>query len=621
MAARGPDASDAHFDRGVLARAWRFGKRYRKKIFLYLVLILIASMVGVLPPLVFKRLIDVAIPDKNLRAVDLLFFAAVGLALLDMVLGLVNRWFSATIGEGLIFDLRVALYDHIQRMPIAFFTRTQTGSLVSRMNNDVVGAQATVTTLATVTSEVMLLITTLIAMVALSWQATLLALLLIPTVVILDRKLGRKIISLSRERMRQNGEMSSNMTERFNVSGALLVKLFGRPREESDEFGGRAGAVRDSGIRSAMLNRSYNAVLTLVAAIGTAAVYWIGSRAVISGALSIGALVALAMYVQRIYAPLTSLAGARLDLLTALVSFERCFEVLDAPRSIDDAPGAADLDVERGRVEFDNVSFRYPAPAEVSIASLEKDQVGELSDEPSDWVLHDISFTAAPGSMTALVGPSGAGKTTVASLIPRLYEATQGSVKIDGHDVREVTLDSLVAAIGVVSQDAHLFHDTIASNLRYARPEATDAEIVAACEAARIHELIRDLPDGYETVVGERGYRMSGGEKQRLAIARVFLKDPTIVILDEATAHLDTETEVLIQQALTDVLEGRTSIVIAHRLSTVRNADQIVVLDHGRIVEQGTHEDLLAGGGLYAVLQQVQATVTDDDAALLSDQV
>lgn len=577
---------------------------------LYLATMAIASLVGVLPPLVFKRLLDTAIPDANMRAVHLLFLAALGLALVEMALSLVNRWFSASIGEGMIFDMRVALYGHIQGMPIAFFTRTQTGSLVSRMNNDVVGAQATVTTVATLTSELMLLATTLVAMLALSWQATLLALLLLPTVVILDRRLGRKIIAVSRERMVLNGKMSSNMTERFNVSGALLVKLFGRPDDEVGEFGKRAGEVRDTGVSSAMLNRTYNAALTLVAAVGTAALYWFGGRAVIGGTLTIGALVALALYVQRLYSPLTSLASARLDLLTALVSFDRCFEVLDAPKMIVESPDAGPLEVGDGRVEYDGVSFRYPAPAEVSIASLEHDPDAELSEEPSDEILHAISFVAEPGTMTALVGASGAGKSTIASLLPRLYDTTGGAIRIDGQDVRDVTLASLTEAIGVVSQDPHLFHDTIAANLRYAQPEATAEAIIEACRAARIHDLIESMPDGYETVVGERGYRMSGGEKQRLAIARVFLSDPRIVILDEATAHLDTETEALIQQALAEVLIGRTSLVIAHRLSTVRHANQILVIADGSIVERGTSVELIERGGHYAGLESFQRSDT-----------
>lgn len=585
----------------MLKRAWKFARPYHKRIALYSVAIVAAAIVGVLPPLVFRRLIDHAIPDRNFSSINLLVAAALGLALLELAFTLINRWFSASIGEGVIFDMRVALFNHIQKMPLAFFTRTQTGALVSRMQSDVVGAQSTVTTLATVVSETMVLITTLVAMFSISPQATLLALLLVPAVVVLDRRIGRRIIAISRERMALNAKMNSNITERFGVSGALIVKLFGRPSEESTDFTEKARAVRDTGVSSAMLNRTYNAVLTTVAGIGTAAVYWFGGRAVISDAISIGSLVALALYVQRLYAPLTSMAGARLDLLTALVSFERCFEVLDKAPAIVDSSEAIPLSLGQGEIRFDNVWFHYPAPLEVSIPSLEAAPDLELSRDPSDWILKEITFTAKPGTTTALVGPSGAGKTSLASLIPRLYEVSRGSVSIDGHDVREVTLESLRRNVGVVSQDPHLFHDSVASNLRYAKPDATDAEVVEACKAARIHDLVDSLPDGYETIVGERGYRMSGGEKQRLAIARVFLENPAVVILDEATAHLDTETETLIQQALGEVLTGRTAIVIAHRLSTIRSADLVLMLNDGQIVERGTYEQLAGAGKLPAV--------------------
>jgi ATP-binding cassette subfamily B protein len=407
--------------------------------------------------------------------------------------------------------------------------------------------------------------------------------------------------------------MNATMTERFNVSGALLVKLFGRPDDERNEFRGKAGRVRDIGIKSAMYTRTFMVALGLVGACGTAIVYGLGGRFVIEGTFQLGTLVALALYVQRIYAPLTQLTTARVDFMTAVVSFERVFEVLDAPRAIDDRPGAHPLLPEGGRIDVEDVWFRYPAPATVSIASLEADAGAELSNEPSDWILKGVSFTAEPGQMIALVGPSGAGKTTLSHLVPRLYDVTRGAIRIDGQDVRDVTLQSLADGIGMVTQDAHLFHDTIAANLRYARPDATDRELVDACVAARIHDLIIGLPDGYLTVVGERGYRMSGGEKQRLAIARVLLKGPAIVILDEATAHLDSETEVLIQQALAEALTGRTSLVIAHRLSTIQAADQILVVDSGRIVERGSHHDLVRGGGLYAELYDTQYSAATAD--------
>jgi ATP-binding cassette subfamily B protein len=599
------EARNTKIDRATLRRAWRFAKPYQKMIIVFLATMAGSTLVAIAPPLVFKQLIDKAIPNHDFGLINVLVFVAVGLALGETGLRLGNRYLSSRIGEGLIYDMRVALYDHVQRMPIAFFTRTQTGQLMSRMSNDVIGAQGTVTTLATVTSNVFLLTGTVSAMLFLSWQVTLFALLIVPGIVAVDRILSPKMVGLSRERMQLNGEMGATMTERFNVSGALLVKLFGRREHEVKEFAGKARAVRDTGIGLAMTSRVYYASLTLMGALGTAGVYWVGARSVHPGGLKVGGLVALAAYVARLYSPLTDLAGARVDLLTALVSFERCFEVLDAPHAITESPNAHPIENAHGEVSFQDVWFQYPAGSEVSIASLEGEGT-VLSDEPSDWVLRGISFVGAPGTMTALVGPSGAGKTTMSMLIPRLYDVTSGAVRIDGNDVRDVTLASLVDTIGVVTQDPHLFHESIASNLRYAKPDATDEELVAASKAARIHDLIESLPAGYDTMVGERGYRMSGGEKQRLAIARVLLKNPPVVILDEATAHLDSETEVLIQQALAEALDGRTSVVIAHRLSTIRAADQILVVDSGRIVERGRHEDLLAKGGLYNELYETQ---------------
>ena len=615
----GDELEQARVNPVTVKRAWGFARPYRRSLVFYLVTIVAVSMIAVGPPLVFKRLIDNAIPSHRLSQVNFLFLLAVGLALGETALRLLNRYYGARIGEGLIFDMRVALYDHVQHMPIAFFTRTQTGNLLSRMQVDVVGAQATITTLATVLSDVFLLVSVLVAMVSLSWQVTLATLAIIPLIVVLDRKLSPRMVGLSRVRMQLNGEMGATMQERFNVSGALLVKLFGRRRDDSDAFSTRAADVRDSGIQLAMVSRLYYASLTLMGALGTAAVYWLGGRAVINGSLKLGALVALAALVSRLYSPLTDLSSARVDLLTALVSFERCFEVLDAPQAIADKPDAVELVNPRGRLEFEDVWFRYPAPSTYSVASLEADGgVDGLPSEPSAWILRGVSFLTKPGAITALVGPTGAGKTTLSSLVPRLYDVTSGAVRVDGHDVRDVSLTSLTRSIGVVTQDPHLFHDTIASNLRYARPDATDADIVAACRAARIHDTIAGLPDGYDTIVGERGYRMSGGEKQRLAIARVLLKNPAIVILDEATAHLDSETEALVQQALAEALEGRASLVIAHRLSTIKAADEILVLDRGRIVERGTHDDLLARNGLYAELYETQYAPTalyDEDVS------
>ena len=599
------EARATKLDSATLRRAWRFARPYHRLIAVFLGSMAVSSIVAVLPPLVFKRLIDTALPARDLGAVNVLVAVAVGLALLETALRLGNRWLSSRIGEGLIFDLRTALYDHVQRMPIAFFTRTQTGALLSRMQTDVVGAQGTVGTLATVTSDVFLLSATVGAMFLLSWKVTAFALLIVPGIVVLDRVLSPRMVGLSRDRMQLNGEMGATMAERFNVSGALLVKLFGRRESEVGAFSTRARAVRDSGIRLAMTSRFYYATLTLMGALGTAGVYWVGSRAVVNGDLRVGGLVALAAYVARLYSPLTNLASARVDLLTSLVSFERCFEVLDAPHAITEKPDAITLASPRGEITFDDVWFRYPAAGTVSIASLESEHAA-TDDGPSDWVLRGISFTAAPGTMTALVGPSGAGKTTMSGLLPRLYDVTAGAVCIDGIDVRDLTLQSLTEAIGVVTQDPHLFHDTIAENLRYAKPDATEDELVAACRAARIHSLIEGLPSGYDTVVGERGHRMSGGEKQRLAIARVLLKNPAIVILDEATSHLDSETEALIQQALTEALEGRTSLVIAHRLSTIRQADQILVVENGRIIDRGPHRELVVRGGLYRELYETQ---------------
>ncbi len=600
----------ANVSKGTRARIWRFLSPYRPRLLAYLLVIIATAVIGSIPPLLVRDLIDHAIQNRSLRQVDLLAAALVGVAVATTVLSLLNRWFGAVIGEGIIYDLRVDLYDHVQRMPVAFFTRTQTGALMSRLTSDVLDAQNAVGTAASVISDVMTLVATLVPMFVLSPGITGLALLVLPPFVILDRVMAGRISRLSRHQMQLNADMSSNMTERFNVSGALLVKLFGRPDAESKLFARRAAGVRDSGIRLALLSRYLFGALSLVGAVGTAAVYWLGGRDAVTGHLAVGTVVALAAYVTRLYSPLTDLASSRVDVLGAIVSFDRVFEVLDTPPSVADRPGAAPLPAPlEGQVSAQNVWFRYPAPSEVSVASLEAtaETVADgLSDEPSAWVLRDVSFVAEPGTMTALVGPSGAGKTTLSSLVPRLYDAVSGSVTIDGHDVRDVTLASVSGAVGVVTQDAHLFHDTIGANLRYARPSATDAELVSACRAARIHDLIASLPEGYDTVVGERGYRLSGGEKQRLAIARVLLKDPAVVILDEATAHLDSETELLVQQALAAALAGRTSIVIAHRLSTIQAADQILVLDHGSIVARGTHTSLIAEGGLYADLYQTQ---------------
>ncbi len=596
----------ASVDRTSLRRIWRFVSPYRTMLGLYLLAIIAGAVVGAVPPLLVKRLIDHAIPKHDLSSVNMLAAGMVALAFVSTGISLLNRWFGSAIGEGIIYDLRTSLYDHVQRMPIAFFTRTQTGSLMTRLTNDVLDAQNAVGTVASILSDIFTLVVTLVFMFRLSPSITMLALLVLPPFVVLDRVLSHRITRLSRRRMELNATMGAGMNERFNVGGAMLVKLFGRPDVEGRDFSRRAAAVRDTGIKQALLGRILFAALALVGSVGTAVVYWLGGRAAVTGSLKVGTVVALAAYVTRLYSPLTDLASTRVDVLTTLVSFDRVFEVLDAPRAIDDTPGAEPLPAPvAGRIQFDDVSFRYPAASTVSIASLEAEG-SKLSPDPSATVLSDISFLAEPGTMTALVGPSGAGKTTLSALVPRLYDVTSGAIKIDGHDVRDVTLASLSQATGVVTQDAHLFHDTIATNLRYAAPEATDDELIEACKAARIHHVIAALPEGYDTIVGERGYRLSGGEKQRIAIARVLLKDPAIVILDEATAHLDSETELLIQQALAVALAGRTSLVIAHRLSTIQAADQILVLENGHIVERGPHETLLAAGGAYADLYYTQ---------------
>jgi ATP-binding cassette, subfamily B, bacterial len=591
----------------TLRRIVRFASEYRRWLLVLLVLIVVDSAIGASTPW-FAKLIVQAIQRHQAGTVEVLAGILAGLAVVDAGIGLANRWYSARIGEGLIYDMRSAVFSHIQRMPIAFFTRTQTGALISRINSDVLGAQQAFTgTLSNVVSNVVTVTLVLGAMFFLSWQVTLLSLLLLPLFIIPARFMGRRLAGITLESYNLNARMSATMTERFNVAGALLVKLFGRGEEEDSRFRRRARRVADIGVQQAMYSRIFLVTLTLVAALATAVVYaYEGARAANNPAL-LPTVVALVAYLGRLYGPLTALSNVQVDVMTALVSFERVFEVLDLEPAITDRPGADVLPrdlAQRATIEFDHVEFRYPTPQEVSLASLEA--VAVLDHATERQVLYDVSFRAEPGELVALVGPSGAGKTTMSQLVPRMYDVQGGAVRVAGHDVRDVTLASLRSAVGVVTQDAHMFHDTIRANLLYAQPDATDDALWAAIEAAQIGELVRALPEGLDTLVGERGYRLSGGEKQRLAIARLLLKEPAIVILDEATAHLDSESEGAIQRALAIALSGRTSLVIAHRLSTVREADQILVIEEGRIVERGKHDDLLATGGLYAELYRTQ---------------
>jgi ATP-binding cassette, subfamily B, bacterial len=600
-----PGDSDAirgvQLQEGTLRRVSTFARPYRGTIALFLVAILLAALLALVAPFVVRRIIDVAIPESDKAQIVVLAAIAVGAALADAALAIVQRWCSARVGEGLIYDLRRTLFAKVQRMPIAFFTRTPTGSITSRLNNDVVGAQTAVTsTLGSIVSNVVVLITTLAAMLALEWRLTLLTLIVLPLFVVPARRVGRRLQGISREQMGYNAAMNTQTTERFNVSGATLVKLFGSGGREQDAFDQRAAGVRDTGIRAAMYGRVFFVALGLVAAIGTAAIYGVGALMVVDGSISTGTLVALAALVTRVYQPLTGLTNARVDLMTSMVSFERVFEVLDAPEAIRERPGAIDLVAPRGEVVFDHVDFRYPPASESAIASMEQNAGLGGDADPDVDVLTDLSLTVAPGETVAIVGASGAGKSTLISLVPRLYDVTGGIVRIDGHDVRDLTLDSLRRSVGVVSQDPHLFHESIGDNLRYADPDASISQLVDAARAARIHDTIDALPDGYDTIVGERGYRLSGGEKQRLAIARLLLKNPAIMILDEATSHLDNDNEAQIQAALEHALEGRTALVIAHRLSTIRTADRIAFIEGGRIAEIGSHDELVAAGGRYA---------------------
>jgi ATP-binding cassette subfamily B protein len=590
---------------GILRRIARFAAPYRRMLTVFLVLIVADALLTAANPLIYRAIIDNGILPRRAGLVVDLALVLAGIAVLDALLSLWQRWISARVGEGLIFDMRTQVFAHFQRMPIAFFSRTQTGALVSRLNNDVLDAQQAFTdTFSSVVGNAISVVVTLAAMFLLSWQITLVALALLPLILLPARWVGRRIQAITRESYNLNAKMTSMMTERFNVAGALLVKLFGEPWREIRSFEEKAGRVRDINVTQAMYTRVFMVAILFTAALATALVYGWGGVLAASGALQVGTVVALTAYLNRLYAPLTALSNVQVDIMTALVSFDRVFEVLDLEPMVAERADAVVIPRGPATVEFDHVDFSFPRADEVSLASLES--VAVLDQAPSQQVLFDITFTAQPGQLVALVGPTGAGKTTISNLIPRLYDVRSGAVRINGVDVRDATLESIRHVVGVVTQDAHLFHDTIRANLLYAKPDAAESELLDALRAAQILPLVESLPAGLDTMVGDRGYRLSGGEKQRIAIARLLLKAPDVVVLDEATAHLDSESEVAVQLALATALAGRTSVVIAHRLSTVQNADLILAISGGRVVERGTHAELLASGGLYAELYRTQ---------------
>jgi ATP-binding cassette subfamily B protein len=608
-----PSVTKQKLKPGTIRRVMGYARPYRLQLSIYLFATAIDATITVVNPLLLRELIDNGIIARDQGVILVVALTVVGVTVFDALLGVINRYFSSRIGESLIYDLRTQVFDHVQRQPLAFFTRAQTGSLVSRLDGDVVGAQqAIVGVLSSVLSNVLSLVVILITLFYLSWVVSLIGLVLIPLFILPARLLGRRLQRLSRESMQLNAEMGSTMTERFNVAGAMLAKLYGRPREESELFAAKALKVRDIGVTRDMYGSVFMIAITLLTGLFTAAVYGVGGSLVVTGAFQFGTLVALAQLLSRVYGPIGQLSNVQIQVMTALVSFDRVFEVLDLEPLIKEKPDAAVLTLRDAHgtapsIAFDRVSFHYPTAAEVSLASLESIALKRPERiDAATGVLHEVSFTAPGGQLTALVGPSGAGKTTITQLVSRMYDPNDGAVLVGGHDIRDVTIDSLHEVVGVVTQDAHLFHDTIRANLLYARPSATERELVDACKAAQIWDLVAVLPDGLDTIVGDRGYRLSGGEKQRVALARLLLKAPSIVVLDEATAHLDSESEFAVQQALSVALEGRTSLVIAHRLSTVREADQILVIEAGQVAETGTHEELLAAGGLYADLYLTQ---------------
>jgi ATP-binding cassette subfamily B protein len=600
-----PAVKDQKLKPGTIKRIFAFAQPYRLYLSIFLFTVVIDAFLVVATPLLLRQLIDDGVIPKNADLITRLAVIVGLLAIADAIMSIIGRWFSARIGEGLIYDLRSQVFKHVQKQSIAFFTRTQTGALISRINSDVIGAQQAFTSsLSGVLSNVVTLILVTVTMLFLSWQITVFSLLLLPVFLIPTKWVGRKLQLLTRDSFNLNAQMSSTMTERFNVSGAMLVSLYGQAENENESFRTRARKVADIGISMAMLNRIFFIALTSVAAIATAFAYGIGGHLAINGTVTVGTLLAITALLARLYGPLTALSNVRIDVMTALVSFERVFEVLDLQPMVSNKAGAQVLANKVPSIEFKDVSFSYPRPDQISLASLESVAKEEVIQ--SGEVLKNVSFTVPAGSFTAIVGPSGAGKTTISTLVPRLYDVSSGSILIDGVDVKDLTLESLRLNVGVVTQDAHLFHESIADNLRYAKHDATEEEMEQACRSAQIWDLVQSLPNKFETLVGERGHRLSGGEKQRLAIARLLLKSPSVVILDEATAHLDSENEALVQQALKSALKDRTSIVIAHRLSTIRDADQIIVLEHGIIVERGTHDELIAAAGLYSELNERQ---------------